>query len=248
VNKISIITVTFNDYYGLQKTIKSILSQTYINYEFIIIDGGSTDKTRSFLENIEFHNLKYISEVDTGPYDAMNKGIHIATGDKIIFLNSGDLLYNNNSLNLINDIDIDNNIDVILGGAIFDIIRNKIIKASINNRYSFLKNKFFCHQSIIYKSTTLYKYRFNLKYKIASDYEQLLRLYKNKFVFYNTNYIFSNYNTDGKSSIKYFELENEKLHILLNEDKLLFILYLINYIPRIFKKIIYNQLIKKVQR
>ncbi|WP_423149690.1 glycosyltransferase family 2 protein [Rubrolithibacter danxiaensis] len=96
--KISIITVTYNNSSGLKKTIDSVLNQTYHLIEFIIIDGGSTDDSVQVIRSVEDKLTYWASEADNGIYHAMNKGWKIATGDYCFFLNSGDTLYNNKSI------------------------------------------------------------------------------------------------------------------------------------------------------
>lgn len=90
MTKISIITVNFNNLSGLQKTIQSVFSQNYANMEYIIIDGGSTDGSQDFIISKQDKLFYWCSEKDKGIYDGMNKGIAKATGDYILFLNSGD--------------------------------------------------------------------------------------------------------------------------------------------------------------
>lgn len=122
MTKISIVTINLNNAIGLQKTIDSIFSQTFTNYECIIIDGGSNDGSK---EIIELNNKKFnywISENDTGIYNAMNKGIRFAKGEYILFLNSGDILINNRILETI--LPVLSNEDIIYG--------NLIIKESIS--------------------------------------------------------------------------------------------------------------------
>lgn len=94
-NKVSIITVCYNDKENLIKTIKSVLSQTYKNIEYIVIDGGSTDGTKEVLAQYEKDVSKYVSEKDRGIYDAMNKGIKMATGNWLNFMNAGDVFASN---------------------------------------------------------------------------------------------------------------------------------------------------------
>lgn len=101
MHKISIITVNFNNKKGLAKTIDSVLTQTYSNIEYIIIDGGSTDGSKELIEQYTSSITYWISEKDKGIYDAMNKGITHATGDYLLFLNSGDFFI---SVNVLNDI------------------------------------------------------------------------------------------------------------------------------------------------
>lgn len=96
--KLSIITINLNDKAGLQKTIDSVSSQTFTDYEFIVIDGGSTDGSVGLLEQSEGKISYWVSEKDSGIYNAMNKGIRQARGEYLYFLNSGDALYENTTL------------------------------------------------------------------------------------------------------------------------------------------------------
>ena len=98
---LSIITVNLNNKEGLHKTLISVFNQEYNDYEYIVIDGGSKDNSKEIL--IEFSkatlkDFKWISEPDSGIFEAMNKGIRLATGEYLLFLNSGDFLVNNNVL------------------------------------------------------------------------------------------------------------------------------------------------------
>ena len=92
--KLSIITINFNNHDGLQKTINSVIAQTWKDFEWIIIDGGSTDGSKNLIEQYDKYITYWISESDKGIYNAMNKGIKIARGDYLQFLNSGDYFYN----------------------------------------------------------------------------------------------------------------------------------------------------------
>ncbi|GAB6011779.1 glycosyltransferase [Viscerimonas tarda] len=98
--KLSIITVNYNNAAGLEKTIRSIVSQDYDDFEYLVIDGASTDGSVDILENGELSTIpfRWISEPDTGIYNAMNKGIRAAKGDYLLFINSGDTLYNEHVL------------------------------------------------------------------------------------------------------------------------------------------------------
>jgi glycosyltransferase involved in cell wall biosynthesis len=96
--KFSIITVTYNDLKNLKKTIKSVLSQSFEDFEYIIVDGASNDGTREYLETIDDKRVKWISEKDSGLYDAMNKGSDLANGDFALFLNAGDEFFSEDVL------------------------------------------------------------------------------------------------------------------------------------------------------
>ena len=97
---ISIITVNFNDKIGLERTLESVFSQNFRNFEYLVIDGGSNDGSKELLEKNSEKINYWVSEPDKGIYNAMNKGISFAKGEYLIFLNSGDHLKNENSLEI----------------------------------------------------------------------------------------------------------------------------------------------------
>ena len=97
---ISIITVNFNDKIGLERTLESVFSQNFRNFEYLVIDGGSNDGSKDLLEKNSEKINYWVSEPDKGIYNAMNKGISFAKGEYLIFLNSGDHLKNENSLEI----------------------------------------------------------------------------------------------------------------------------------------------------
>lgn len=97
---ISIITVNLNNYEGLERTIKSVEAQTYKDFEWIVVDGGSTDGSRELIEEHASRIAKWVSEPDNGIYNAMNKGTRMSTGDYLLFLNSGDSLAANDVLGI----------------------------------------------------------------------------------------------------------------------------------------------------
>lgn len=111
--KYSIITINFNNCIGLRRTIESVISQTYKDYEYIIIDGGSTDGSVDVIKEYANQINYWVSELDKGIYDAMNKGVSVSTGIYLLFLNSGDIFYNNEVLELVNQ--KQNNSDLLIG-------------------------------------------------------------------------------------------------------------------------------------
>ena len=118
-HKITIITVVFNASEGIKKTLKSIFSQSYKNIEIIVIDGGSTDGTIDIISDYSQYIDYFISEQDYGIYDAMNKGIRVATGEWICFMNSGDIFYSKDTVSNI-FLDLDQKKDIIIGECIVD--------------------------------------------------------------------------------------------------------------------------------
>ena len=115
-NKISIITVVKNSSNTIEKTIKSVLAQEYKNLEYIIIDGGSTDGTLEIIKEYKKNISIFLTEKDNGIWDAMNKGIKLANGDLVGFLNSGDIYYPN-ALKTVNHYFIENKIDFLFGSV-----------------------------------------------------------------------------------------------------------------------------------
>lgn len=190
--KISIITITYNAEKFLEKTILSVLQQSNHDFEYIIIDGNSKDATVSIIKNYEekiakgfFHGLdstqfKWISEPDQGLYDAMNKGIHKATGDFVWFVNAGDKIYCTETLQQIQElIDIEPECDFIYGQSIMidqeDIEigeRHKIAPRVIHKK-TFLQGLVVCHQSVLVRKNIVPEY--NLAYRIASDFDWVIR-------------------------------------------------------------------------
>ena len=139
--KISIITTTFNSEKTIRDTIESIINQTYTDYEYIIIDGASDDHTIDIVKEYEpilGNKLKWISEKDKGIYDAMNKGILLATGEIIGILNSDDFFSSNNILDTISKSFQNEKIDAIYGDVHFinDKNPNKIVR--------YYSSKIFC--------------------------------------------------------------------------------------------------------
>ena len=127
--KISIITICFNSQDSIKKTIESIKCQTYSDFEYIIIDGGSSDNTIDIIKQYNFVD-KFISEPDEGIYEAFNKGINIANGEIIGFLNSDDTFYDENSLKNIVD-SFNTNTDCVFGDLIFT---NKLELTRVANK------------------------------------------------------------------------------------------------------------------
>jgi putative colanic acid biosynthesis glycosyltransferase len=157
---ISIITINYNNLIGLIKTFNSITNQSVKsdNYEWIVIDGNSTDGSKKWLLDSQTNfNFTYISEPDNGIYNAMNKGIGMSKGNYILFLNSGDIFYKNNSLEYLNCTITNNcNYDLFLFGFKYNNIKR--YPKPLWWRYWSLPTS---HQSILYKQNLLVSNKFN---------------------------------------------------------------------------------------
>ena len=166
--KLSIITINLNNKTGLQKTINSVITQTFKDFEWIIIDGGSTDGSKELIEQYSQHVTYWVSEPDNGIYHAMNKGIYQAKGKYLQFLNSGDTFY---SPRILHDIFTLNSYesDIITGNI---ICNNKVLRGigykeiSLND---FFYNNVF-HPSSFIKRNLFYTFGlYDENYKIVSD-------------------------------------------------------------------------------
>ena len=189
---LSIITVNLNNCEGLKRTIDSVVAQTFTDYEWIVIDGGSTDGSRELIEQYQDHFAYWCSESDRGIYNAMNKGIAHARGEWLQFLNSGDWLYENTTLEKVFSKEYD--ADVIYGNAIVQIDgKNTIRKYSPQLSLSYLISHPINHQASFYKSSLYDNHYYYEKYIIISDYIFLLELaLKNtRFEYYNDILVFS---------------------------------------------------------
>ena len=176
MDKITVVTVTYNAADTLENTILSVTNQSYHNLEFIIIDGESTDGTVEIIRKYQHRIAYWTSEKDNGIYDAMNKGIKAGTGDWIIFLGADDVFYNDEVLS---KIFINNNgdgIDFIYGDV---ILKSKGKVYGGNRNYDQLIESNINHQSVFYNKTIFDKMGlFNLKYPILADFELNLHIFR----------------------------------------------------------------------
>jgi len=183
--KISIITATWNSGATLRDTMESVLSQTYPDFEHLIIDGGSSDNTMDIVQEMEPRyngRLRYVSERDRGLYDAMNKGIAMASGDVVGILNSDDFYSGNDILNVVATSLDNDGIDAVYGDIhyVSDADLTKCVRYYSSRvfsrklmRFGFMPAhpSFYCHREVYVKYGG-----FDLAYKVAADFECLLRL------------------------------------------------------------------------
>ena len=177
MNTVTVVTINYNNKLGLEKTFLSVCSQTNTNFEYIVIDGGSTDGSVQLLE--EYHNkISYsVSEKDNGIYHAMNKGIAVANGKFLIFMNSGDIFYNEATidtiLNNLNDIDQIVYGDVLLKNEATGYQKIQIHPQELTFKYFYQQT--ICQQACVIKKSLFDSvFYFNENYKIVSDWEFLI--------------------------------------------------------------------------
>lgn len=182
--KVSIITACFNSAETIEHTIRNILSQDYRDIEYIVVDGASTDLTLDVLTKYRSRISKFMSEPDQGTYDAMNKGLRIATGNIVGFLNSGDFYADENVIARIVEAMQTNNVDCSYGDLEYVAKDNleKVVRKWKSQPYQdglFEKGWHPPHPTFYAKKYVFDEYGcFDLNYKISADYELMLRFLK----------------------------------------------------------------------
>ena len=180
MERISIITISYNSQGTIDSLIKSLKAQSFCDFEHVLIDGESTDKTINIVKK-NSPSTKIVSEPDNGIYDAFNKGIKYSSGDIIGFLNSDDAFYDENSLKLISEA-FDVNTDCIFGDLIYTDKHNNLKrswKGSPFNSGAFKKGWMPAHPTFYCRRNVYDKFgRYNDNYKIAGDFELMLRFFE----------------------------------------------------------------------
>lgn len=200
---ISIITVVFNARDLIERTIESTQQQTYANIEHLIIDGASNDGTTNCVEKnaARYANIRFISEPDTGLYDAMNKGLAMAKGEYVLFLNAGDTFADDTLIEAIlaeqpgADIYYGQTIEVDIQGN-FVQYRQKPHPDKLDAK-SFQLGMLVSHQALLIKRSLSNKY--DTKYRISADIDWVIHALKKANAIYNTNRVFCHYLIGGKS-------------------------------------------------
>lgn len=197
--KLTVITVCYNAAEDLKKTLDSVLSQTFSDFEYLVVDGGSNDNTLSLLESYKFtfsevgKVFRYISESDKGTYDAMNKGARLAKGEWINYMNAGDSFYEETTLQEIFSSSIQKNAGVIYGDT-FQVFN---FGSGIAREEDYKKdNKImpFCHQSCFVKSELMKQFQFDMSYRIIADHDLFYRLRKGNIIFQYIPIVVARYN------------------------------------------------------
>ena len=242
--KISIITATYNSATTIKDTLLSVANQTYTNIEHIIIDGSSEDNTLDIVSEFP-HVNKIISEPDKGIYDAMNKGIKVATGEIIGILNSDDLLYSNSTIEIIAEAFKSQNISATYGNIIFfDTVNPEKITRfwKAKNYYpAFFENGELPPHPTLYVRKNVYENIgfYKLDYKIAADVEFMLRMLKiYNYKSYYINEIIVKMRNGGASTngLKSFWIISKETKRLWKENGLKFPFRL--YFSRPYRRII----------
>ncbi|MDR2809102.1 MAG: glycosyltransferase [Tannerellaceae bacterium] len=198
---ITIITVNYNHAKALEKTIQSVIAQDYAQMEYIVIDGGSTDASTDVIRSHETEITLWISEKDTGIYNAMNKGIAKATGEWTCFLNCGDVFVDSLTIRRIVDTIRLSGADIIYGN-IFVARQDGTLNERIAKEPCNIHRMHFCHQSAFVKTTLLRNYWFDERYKMSADLKFFKQCYYDKHSFVHANFPVIIYDTSGISNVQ----------------------------------------------
>ena len=199
--KFSIITVTYNAAKVLEDTIQSIVTQTYKNLEYIIVDGGSTDETLDIIHKYQEHITTVISEPDQGLYDAMNKGLRKARGCYLVFLNAGDAFHEPDTLQKIADSIEKNDPDIVYGEtALVDSERRFISMRRLQaperlSVKSFRMGMLVCHQAFIVRREIAPEY--DLRYSFSADFDWCIRCMQMARTITHTHEVLIDYLNEG---------------------------------------------------
>lgn len=210
--KLSIITVNFNDAKGLERTIESVISQSYHNFEFIVIDGGSSDGSIDIIKKYERHIDYWVSEHDGGIYQGMNKGLRQAKGDYVNFMNSGDSFYSSDILEKIFSLGIET--DIITGTHIGSPHPN-IGKNGVT-MYDLCTGAI-DHQASFIKREVALRHPYDEKYKIVSDWKFFIQaLVLDNCTFFYTDIIVVDVDMTGISNTN-ITLDHQERESVLKE-------------------------------
>lgn len=232
--KITIITVSFNAVKTIERTILSVINQSYTNLEYIIVDGGSSDGTLDVIKQYAGKISKWISESDRGIYDAMNKGISMATGDVIGILNSDDILHDGNTVEIIADCYNNSDSLFILHGNINYVVNGVSHIRRPDDKIEKMKVGPVVFHPTMYVPKRIYEEvgYFSTSYKIASDYDMMLRIYMKGYTYRYIDSVVVDMSAGGASDkrkmLGFYECYKVTLKAGLNP-----VICTINYLKRV---------------
>lgn len=198
--KLSIITINYNNCEGLKKTIESVLCQTWHDFEWVIIDGGSTDGSRDMISDIGSSLAYWCSEPDDGIYNALNKGVAHCHGEYICCLNSGDAFYDKNVLKTVFASCYE--VDVLYGDALFVFPEHEEIKTYPKTiTLSWLYHDTINHQASFVKRELMERFSFDESYKIMADRKLWLQIILSGGTFRHLPMLLVRYDHTGISAL-----------------------------------------------
>lgn len=243
---LSIIIPSYNSLKVLRESINSIQNQSFTDYEVLVIDANSSDGTKGYLKSL-IPPIFFVSESDQGIYDAMNKGIALSKGDWIYFMGCDDQLFESRTLQTVFEQEIDRDISLIIGKVQYEysdsdsywIKRNKGLFEPSWSSKIWLKNTIH-HQGIFYKKEVFLTQTYSLDYKVLSDYDLNLKLYRSNLKVKMLDQIIAISRTEGVSKNYDWQLYNEEINLKSNQGSLIFrpLFYMLGLGKYMLKKIL----------
>lgn len=217
--KFSVITVCYNAEATIEDTIQSVISQTYHHVEYIIVDGASKDRTMDIVNRYREHIAIVVSERDKGLYDAMNKGIGLATGDYLCFLNAGDSFHEDDTLQqMVHSIHTPQLPDVLYGETeLVDheghFLRMRRLSApEVLTWKSFRQGMLVCHQAFFPRRDLVMPY--DLRYRFSADFDWCIKIMKKSKVLHNTHLTLIDYLAEGMTTRNHKASLKERFSIM----------------------------------
>ncbi|MDO3390390.1 glycosyltransferase family 2 protein [Bacteroides sp. ET489] len=218
--KFSVITVCYNAQATIEDTIQSVIAQTYHHVEYIIVDGASKDRTLSIINRYRDRIATVVSEPDKGLYDAMNKGLRLATGDYVCFLNAGDSFHEDDTLQqMVHTLrELTELPDVLYGetelvDAEGHFVRMRRLQAPEHLTWrSFRHGMLVCHQAFFAKRTLAEPY--DLSYRFSADFDWCIRIMKKSKVLHNTHLTLIDYLEEGMTTRNHKASLHERFRIM----------------------------------
>ena len=213
--KLSVITIVYNNVKDIERTMLSVLNQTYTNIEYLVIDGASKDGTKEVIEKYQSRLAYFISEPDKGIYDAMNKGLTAATGDYVLFMNSGDEIYS--PVTVAEIFECGGHADIYYGETeMYDenwksLGQRRHTAPAVFNWKSFRYGMNISHQAIYIRRSLTAPY--DLQYKYSADIDWIIRAAKKASSIVNTHSYLAKYLVGGISKKKHLASLKERFRI-----------------------------------
>lgn len=217
--KLSVITVVYNNVKDIERTILSVIQQTYNNIEYIIIDGASTDGTLNIINNYKEYIHVLVSEPDRGIYDAMNKGINLASGDYLLFMNSGDEIYEPTTVERI--FNTSYNADIYYGETIMindnlEVLGERRHKIPEHFTWKSFKYGMSISHQAIYVKKNLAGFYDTERYQLSADIDWILKIAKRASKIVNTEMYVAKYLVGGMSKKRHLQSLKER-YFIFNE-------------------------------
>lgn len=221
--KFSIVTINYNNLPGLKNTVESVINQNFNDFEFIMIDGGSTDGSSEYLSNNSSRFTYLVSEPDRGVYHAMNKGLSKATGEFTLFLNSGDYLYDNGVLDCVNN-RLNSSFDLVYGLIQWEGIHPLWNPRSGIQAFEMVYQSLIPHQATFFKTRLIQKMGgYDESYKVISDWGLMLSMIDQGYKTQKMDLIISTCEAQGISAKYELLAKKERNQFLIRYSKLLMI-------------------------